>query len=429
MKKRITENLALKIISLMLGVLVWLIVANINDPIISRGFTIQNVELINEAYIDNTGKVCLRDGDRTPVRVTLTGNSSVLSRLSADDIRVVADLQQAVSLDTDPVMIPLSASCSRIPSSNISVSPQNFSVTLEDKVTNEFLVTVTSGDSKPGKGYEIGSQTAYPEKVQVTGPKSLMKKLDKVIAAVNVGGITEDKTETASLRVVDKNADTLSETAMSNLRIGNEGKVTVTTRLWRIRTDVGLNAEYSGNPAEGFCVNKITTVPETISVAGTTDALENLRLDGNVLWIPEESIDIEGQKQDVEVKVNISQYLPAGLKLTTGSSDEVIVTVRILPDGSDIYTISTSSVRVDNKAEEFQAAFGVDKIELRIRAEDGDLSDFHIEDCIASIDLEDKEEGTFEVPVNISLPEGYALIGKPFTEITISRVSTIEEGD
>ena len=49
MKKRLTENLGLKLFSVLLGFLVWLIVANIDDPIISRSFTVKNVELLNEA--------------------------------------------------------------------------------------------------------------------------------------------------------------------------------------------------------------------------------------------------------------------------------------------------------------------------------------------------------------------------------------------
>ena len=37
------------------------------------------------------------------------------------------------------------------------------------------------------------------------------------------------------------------------------------------------------------------------------------------------------------------------------------------------------------------------------------------------------EEGTYEVPVDIELPEGYKLIGRVTTEVTVSKVSTVEE--
>ena len=63
---------------------------------------------------------------------------------------------------------------------------------LEEKVTQEFLVNVNYGSSQPGKGYEVGSQTASPEKVKITGPKSLVNKIDKVNATVDVDGRTKD---------------------------------------------------------------------------------------------------------------------------------------------------------------------------------------------------------------------------------------------
>ena len=46
------------------------------------------------------------------------------------------------------------------------MTPQYLSVRLEEKVTQEFLVNVNYGSSQPGKGYEVGSQTASPEKAE-----------------------------------------------------------------------------------------------------------------------------------------------------------------------------------------------------------------------------------------------------------------------
>ncbi|MBQ8305146.1 MAG: hypothetical protein IJX90_02905 [Blautia sp.] len=428
MKKKLTANIPLKIISLLLGILVWLIVANIDNPVIDKTYTIGNVDLINEAYIDDTGKVCLRDGGQTTVRVTITGESKTLRRITSDDVRLVADLQQAVSLETNPVMIPITPYVNGIAASSISVWPQNLSVRLEDKVTSEFMISVVnSGESKPGRGYEIGSQTASPEKVRITGPESLVNKIDKVTASVSVGGITTDTSVEANLTVIDKNADAFTETDLSNLRFDNGGKATVTTKLWKVRTDVGLQVEVSGEAAEGYMVDSITTVPETVSVAGTTEALAALKEQGNILQLQDEAIDISGASSDVEQKLTISPSLGDGLKLTSGSSDEVLVTVNILPDGGKAISISTADVTVNNKPEDMQVSFEVDKVDLRVQTGDEDPEALREKDISGSIDLEGMDEGTYEVPVDIKLPEGYELIGQVTTEVTVSKVSTAEE--
>lgn len=427
MKRKWTENIPLKIVSVVVGILVWLVVVNVDNPIVDKTFVVQNVELVNEAYIDDTGKVCMQDEKQTSVRVTITGERKLLSRISIDDIHAVADLQQAVSLDTNPVMIPITATCTGISPSNIKVSPQNLSVQLEEKVTSEFMVTVVNSDeSSPGKGYEIGSQTVSPEKVRITGPKSLVNKIDKVNVNVNVDGITQDTSETANLTIRDKNGEVISESFMNNLRIDNDGKVTVTTKLWEVRSNVKINADYVGEPATGYVVDSITTVPGTLSVAGTKEALENLRQDGNTIWLDGGSVDISGAKNDVEEKVNVSQFLPDDLKLTSGSSEEVWVSINILPEGGQIFNIPTSNVKVKDKSEDLQVSFEIDKIEVRVKAlteEAGELKD---EDIQASIDLKDKKEGSYEIPVSIQLPEGYELIDDVTTEVKISKVSTVK---
>lgn len=427
MKRKWTENIPLKIVSVVVGILVWLVVVNVDNPIVDKTFVVQNVELVNEAYIDDTGKVCMQDEKQTSVRVTITGERKLLSRISIDDIHAVADLQQAVSLDTNPVMIPITATCTGISPSNIKVSPQNLSVQLEEKVTSEFMVTVVNSDeSSPGKGYEIGSQTVSPEKVRITGPKSLVNKIDKVNVNVNVDGITQDTSETANLTIRDKNGEVISESFMNNLRIDNDGKVTVTTKLWEVRSNVKINADYVGEPATGYVVDSITTVPGTLSVAGTKEALENLRMDGNTIWLDGGSVDISGAKNDVEEKVNVSQFLPDDLKLTSGSSEEVWVSINILPEGGQIFNIPTSNVKVKDKSEDLQVSFEIDKIEVRVKAlteEAGELKD---EDIQASIDLKDKKEGSYEIPVSIQLPEGYELIDDVTTEVKISKVSTVK---
>lgn len=135
----------------------------------------------------------------------VSGRQSTVSPPS--DIKAVADLQQAQSTDTDPVMIPITATCAGVLPENIRVSPQNLSVHLEKKVTKEFAINVSCGDSKPAQGLEIASLTANPEKVRVTGPESLVGKIDSVSVDVSskIDGIDQDTTITgAELTITDQ---------------------------------------------------------------------------------------------------------------------------------------------------------------------------------------------------------------------------------
>lgn len=432
-KKKITDNLSLKIMSVAVAVVVWLIVVNIDNPVGINYYTITNVELINKEYVessDTIGKMCMPEENQDTVRVAITADKKTRDKIRVSDISAVADLQQAVSLDTNPVMVPITVTCSvsGIGPGDIKVTPQNLSVNLDEKETQEFVVNVIRGDTKPGKDYEVGSLTANPEKVRITGPKSLVNKIDKVNAAIELNGKTQDFTQEVTLSIIDKNQEALSDSEMNSLRIENNAQVIVTAKLWKIRQGVKISAGYVGTPAEGYQAGMIKTVPDTISVAGSTEGLETLAANDNVITIPSESIDISGESSDVEKKISLKDLLPDNVKLTSDSSEDVWVTVSILPEGSREFSFPTKEIEVKNKPDDLQVTFETAQIAIRIKSDSKDLDDLDVtKDIKASIDLEDKEEGNYEVPVTVSLPDGYEIVENVSTEVVISS-GTVTEG-
>ena len=432
-KKKITDNLSLKIMSVAVAVVVWLIVVNIDNPVGTNYYTITNVELINKEYVessDTIGKMCMPEENQDTVRVAITADKKTRDKIRVSDISAVADLQQAVSLDTNPVMVPITVTCSvsGIGPGDIKVTPQNLSVNLDEKETQEFVVNVIRGDTKPGKDYEVGSLTANPEKVRITGPKSLVNKIDKVNAAIELNGKTQDFTQEVTLSIIDKNQEALSDSEMNSLRIENNAQVIVTAKLWKIRQGVKISAGYVGTPAEGYQAGMIKTVPDTISVAGSTEGLETLAANDNVITIPSESIDISGESSDVEKKISLKDLLPDNVKLTSDSSEDVWVTVSILPEGSREFSFPTKEIEVKNKPDDLQVTFETAQIAIRIKSDSKDLDDLDVtKDIKASIDLEDKDEGNYEVPVTVSLPDGYEIVENVSTEVVISS-GTVTEG-
>lgn len=432
-KRKLTDNLSLKIMSVAIAIVVWLIVVNIDNPVGTNYYTITDVELINKEYVessDTIGKMCMPEENQDSVKVAITASKKVRDRIRLSDITAVADLQQAVSLDTDPVMVPITVTClaSGVLPSDIKVTPQNLTVNLDEKETQEFVVNVSKGDTKPGKDYEVGSLTASPEKIRITGPKTLVNKIDKVNATIALDGNTEDYTQEVNLTIYDKNQEALSESEMNSLRIENNAKVVVTAKLWKIRTGVKIAAGYVGTPAGGYQVGSVKTVPDTISVAGNTEGLESLSENDNMITIPADRIDISGESKDVERKISLKNLLPDNVKLTSDSSEDVWVTVSILPVGSQEFNLPTKNIEVKNKPDNLQVTFETAQITLRIKSESEDLEDLNInEDVKAEIDLKDKEAGNYKVPVKLSLPDGYEMVEDVYTEVVISPASVSDE--
>ena len=432
-KRKITDNIPLKIMSVAVAVVLWLIVVNIDNPIGTNYYTINDVELINKEYVessDTIGKMCMPEQNQDSIKIAITASKKIRDKIKVTDISAVADLQQAVSLDTNPVMVPITVTCSvpGVSSNDIKVTPQNLSVNLDEKETQEFVVNVSRGDTKPGKDYEVGSLTANPEKVRITGPKTLVNKIDKVNATIELDGNTQDFTQDVNLTIIDKNQEALSDSEMNSLRIENNAKVVVTARLWKIRQGVGISASYVGTPADGYEVGSVKTVPDTISVAGSTEGLESLAENNNVITIPADSIDISGEAKDVEKKISLNNLLPDNVKLTSDSSEDVWVTVNILPVGSKEFDIPTKNIEVKNKPDDLQVTFETAQIELRIKSDTKNMDDLDAKkDIKLSIDLDGKKEGNYEVPVKVVLPDGYETVEDVTTEVVISSGTAVDD--
>ena len=432
-KRKITDNIPLKIMSVAVAVVLWLIVVNIDNPIGTNYYTINDVELINKEYVessDTIGKMCTPEQNQDSIKIAITASKKIRDKIKVTDISAVADLQQAVSLDTNPVMVPITVTCSvpGVSSNDIKVTPQNLSVNLDEKETQEFVVNVSRGDTKPGKDYEVGSLTANPEKVRITGPKTLVNKIDKVNATIELDGNTQDFTQDVNLTIIDKNQEALSDSEMNSLRIENNAKVVVTARLWKIRQGVGISASYVGTPADGYEVGSVKTVPDTISVAGSTEGLESLAENNNVITIPADSIDISGESKDVEKKISLNNLLPDNVKLTSDSSEDVWVTVNILPVGSKEFDIPTKNIEVKNKPDDLQVTFETAQIELRIKSDTKNMDDLDAKkDIKLSIDLDGKKEGNYEVPVKVVLPDGYETVEDVTTEVVISSGTAVDD--
>ena len=241
--------------------------------------------------------------------------------------------------------------------------------------------------------------------------------------AVYIGG------EAFGLRAKAKNFS--KEDMMEGIRFAHEHdvKVYVTAKLWKVQSNVRISAEYSGTPAAGYQVESIMTTPNVISIAGSEDALASLKEQNNTIWLPGSVADISDRNSDFEEKINISDYLPDGLKLTSDSSEDVFVRVNILPEGSNVCEVPTKNIIVNDSPEGMQVSFDTAKIEIRVKKTSDDLADLTEGDIKASIDLKGMSEGSYEVPVSIEIPKGYELVDEVTTGVEISKISTADESN
>lgn len=419
-KKKLTNNLLLKILSLAIALAIWLLVANINDPVVVTSYDVP-VTIQNSAYLESGGKTYQVLEQQQMVTVILRGNSSVVENRTGD-IQAVADLTQIVDMDTTPVMVPVTATCDRVAAEDISVVPAAIGIEIEDMVSKDFTITVTAGDTTPSADYEVGTMEANPEKVTITGPESLIDKIDRVMAEVDTTPMNEDTTITSRLIIYDKNQDALDETEMNYLKFDiGQPVVDIHVDLWRVRGDIQLAVNYSGSPAPGYQVGDVTITPSTISVAGTDEALAQLAVEGNTIEIPADAVVLEGQDSDVETRLTLSEYMPDDL-VVANNVETAIANVSIIPEGSQEFRVATRDITIENLDDKLRLVFDTDSVTVRVRETGGQINDLTADEISLSADMKDRGAGDYEIQLEADLPDGYELLVPVKTLVHVSEL-------
>lgn len=413
MKKSLMNKSTLKILSLLIAILIWVVVKNVQDPMLVKVITRIPVTIVNESYLASKLEVPLLIEGQDTVNVKVKGRESVVKELAREDFTAVADMTQIISMETTPRMVPVKVSCEGLLDSDISVTPGNIQVDIEKQASVEKIIAVNTGDTVPDKNYEVGVLKANPEKVTISGPESIVNKIDRVVAMVDVSDRKETRTELDSeLKIYDKNQDELSEKQLSYLDLKEirNNKIKVTAEFWKAQNKISLKAESSGSPKHGYQVSEIKLVPDTISIAGTDEALQKLAEAGNTLEIPGSMIDVSGKSSDFEVNIDLTELLPENTKLARDLNSSVIVTVKILPYNSQDFELSATKIQTENIPEDMDLVFGQEKITVRLKGKDEDLKNLKPETVQMKIDMKDYKEGEYTVPVTVTLPGGYELV-------------------
>lgn len=423
------RNIGLKIAALVIAFFVWVGVTNTNNPVKTQLFTNVPITIVNQDAVADIGKVVEQQGNGT-VTLRVTDRRSVLSQLARNgsDFYVEADMKNLNSMNT----VPLTVTCSnpQVTWDKIEVLPSSLSVKLEDKVEQTYVASISTNGT-PATGWEVGSSSVTTGKnIVLAGPSSLMRRINQVVAPVDVAGLSSDYTLSSVLKVYDKNGDELTDAQMKSLEFKDatgtvikDHTVKVMVDLWTIRTDVPIRIRTTGTPAWGYRVSSIKMIPETISVAGTDEALAEL---GDELTV-KDVINVSGAKENVKQEINLEDTLDqmSGLKLISDADPSVEVEVSIEKNGDVTLDIPLSDIVVQNRPEGMELVFTpADKISVSVHAMEDDEKPLTAKDISLSIDLSQcAEPGSYEIPVHVTVPEGYELAG----DVSLTVVSANQE--
>lgn len=420
-KHKFTKNLGLKIMAFLFAMLLWLIVVNVDDPVVSAVYRDIPITVVNDDVVTNKGKVYQIVDDIQKVNVTVYAKRSIISKISGESISATADLSQ---MDVNTYMVPITATVKGYEATvqSVDTNPRNIEVNIQDVTGKKFPISVSTTGT-PRDGYVVGDMTTNPKEVTLRGSESLVDSIEKVVAKIDISGMSDSGIVDAELVCYDSNGNAVDQTKLSN-NLGDKG-ISVNVQMLNTK-NVNLDFNVSGEPAEGYIYTKMTVEPESVQVCGTEEVLDEI----DSIDIPSDKIDITGEKAKKEYTIDILPYLPKGVSLVDETANNVVVTVQIEQEGTKTIELPVESIQVKNLSDKFKISFEAEKdLVLTFTGLEQELNTLDIKNA-ASIDLKNyTSEGEYDVPVIIETATGVTLTEQPTVRIKLTEKEDLSETD
>lgn len=419
MRKRLTHNLGLKILAIMFSVALWFVVNNISDPTESKTYSNVQVEILNADMITDAGKVyeVLENTDKITVKVT--GKSSIISLLEKEDIRAVADMADLSFMNTVTIKLSSARYNQQL---EFDSSVENVKLSIEDLKKIQMVIN-TSIAGKPADGYIVGSVTPSQNIVRISGPESVIDKIDRVEAVVDVRDTyTSDINTSVGLKLKDENDEVIQSNAIE-MNISN---IDVAVSILA-KKEVPLKFAVSGTPKEGYMLTgDVVSVPATVEIAGKKGIVDAI----SEISITDAAVNVTNQAEDLVAFVDLMKYLPGGTQLVDkGFTGDVSVTVDIEPTVTKTYDVPSKNFGISNKPEGFDVTVqefmdGTDSYNISLVGLAEDVNRLNVRSIIGVVDmnvikqkygLTEWQRGIyvtdiiFDLPENVSLKEKYRM--------------------
>lgn len=420
MKKKLTDNLGLKILAVIVSFVLWLIVINIEDPSTPKVFYDIPVQVINADTITSEGKVYEVLEGTNFINVTVTASRSVIDDLEDSNIVAVADMSE-ISFNNVPITITSNKYSTQIES---IVSPTtNLKINIENLKKVQLVISaITSGE--PADGYILGDVKTDQNLVRLSGPESVISQIAKAVATIDVAGMTSDISTKVDLKLYDAN-DQLVDTSSVTKNIDS---VNVTVNILGTKT-VPLAYTAMGVPAEGYALTgEITSTPEQITIAGKQDVLAGI----TQIDIPQEALNVTGHSIDMTTLVNVFDYLPSGVISGNSSfNGKANVVVHIEKESEKVVELTKQKIDIINLPEGFESSFILEEpLEVNLVGLESVIDSINVTTLTGTIDIaqmmtelgiEELTEGEYDVLLSMELPDNSRIAQEVRLRIEITK--------
>ena len=385
------------ILALIMAVALWAYVLGEVDP--ERTVTIRNIPitLTNQSALENSNLV-VTEMDQTAVSITFTANRSIANKISGDDFHVSASLS-GVSVGDNVIELTLSRP------SGIkveSMSSEFINIKTEQQLTAEKTIEVellneTDDDTEP-KIIKLSEET-----VNVTGPLSKIREVERVVAPVDSSRIGTDPTSiSVELVARDKNGNDVEGVTLETTNVSVTAVIKNTKTVKLIIPVIGQ---------ESGSITRKTEVPKEITIKGSQEDLEEINS------ITCETVDLSEIYESTEI--TLVPILPDGVEPAI-KSQNLIIEVACYNSGAGEFQFDETNIDVIGVGEGRSVIIHEVDIAVTVKGLQTVINSLQPEDLQLTADVEGLKDGTHTVDLKIdTLLDGIDLVEANPSQVVI----------
>ena len=349
MRKKLTNNLGMKIISLMLAIVFWLVVITMEDPEQTKTLEIPVTKINEELIRENDKTYEVIEGNT--VTITVRARQSILKDLTAKDFEATADFADLSFTGAVPIEVTVLRNANQVSIEDLSS-------------VDKMVATKAEGTVITGKA--LGSISVEPNIIRVEGAKTTIDRISSIYAVVNVSGISDDCSFVVEPVLYDSNGNEIDSTEITF----SEDSLKVNVTLLDTKT-VPVKWNIDVSPADGYGIESSDYSPSEVEIAGSReflDSIDAITLDDYVADGISENVEAEEDLESIvkemggalvhpetdktaKLAVKVSEYGRLGASVNFDSVELIgksnQYTYSIIGDSSIAYTLYGMDVALE----------------------------------------------------------------------------------
>ncbi|MEW6651266.1 MAG: CdaR family protein [Chloroflexota bacterium] len=383
--RRLLRLLPTLLTAFLLALAVWVSAVTSRDPLEERAFPGPlPIEIVGQ----DPGLV-ITSNLPASVNLVLSAPQSIWGLLTTEPgaARAFIDLS---GLEAGSHTIPVQIQITQRPVRKVTQFPQMLTLTLEKLARRDFPITLVRRGS-PSVGYLADEPTLSQSTVSITGPESVVNRVNEVRAVLDINQADETINQTIQLQAFDSNGVAINGLSLAPDRVTINQ---VISQRFGYR-NVVVKVVVLGQVATGYRLTNISVFPPAVTVFSADPQVVS-DLPG---FIETEPLNIDGLQDDLDISINLN--LPTGVSVV-GAQTQVLVRVGIAAIESSL-TLPNVPVEITGVQPGLTAEIAPANLTVILSGPVALLDRLRASDVRAVVDLTNLTEGTYQLEPEVEM--------------------------